>query len=195
MKKGLLAIAVLFLTAGCNELEGTLTAIQDLEILKNGRVDQVIPAGRYEAEIENDTKKNRLEIELENDNGDDYKIKYTYPEGYTFPETGRFEISKDKSNQSYDMAGMNRRTVETSEVMVGYESCRTEGYQQCFYDQWGRPHCRWVYHWGQRRIEYRDVTTRQTTYVELMDNGVVVATMDGDRSSVRREYLYQGFCR
>lgn len=195
MKKALLAIAVLFMAAGCDELEGTFTALQNIEVYKNGSVDEVIPAGRYEAEIENESKKNRLEIKLENENGDDYKIKYTYPEGYTFPETGSFELSKDKSNQVYDMAGMNRKTVEVSEDKVGYESCRTQGYQECFYDQWGRPHCRWVYRWGERRIEYRDVTTTQTTDVELIDNGVVAATLFADRTSVRRDYTYQGFCR
>lgn len=196
MKSLMLLLSAVVFTAGCKELEGTLHVNQPLQIIKDGRVDQVIQAGSYRVDIENEERKNRLEIEVKDVDGDEYKFKYTYPAGFQFPENGSFSVPASMSNQMYDLEGHNTTTVQATEVRREWESCTIDHpYYDCYYDQYGRRYCRPGHRWGRRMIEYRDITTVRTTDVALVNAGMNAATMRAGRSDTRRQYLHTGYCR
>lgn len=196
LKSLLLMLSCLAFLAGCNELEGNLQVNQALQIMKDGKLDETIPRGNYELDVKNKDSKRRLEIKLEDSNGDDYKFKYTYPKNFNFPENGSFRIAASTSNQMYDLEGYNTTDVTTSPVRRDYESCYTNnpGYD-CFYDQFGRRFCRPFQRRGYRQVEYRDVRTVRSIDASLVSGSKVVANMTAGRTDTSREYLYQGFCR
>ena len=196
MKKCLLIVTALFMTVGCKEIEGVLTVDQELHIMKDAKVDAVIQPGSYEVEIKDDEDDHRLKIEVKDAiKGKDYKFRYTYPVGFEFPENGEFMVYASESNQIYDMQGVNTKTQSLSDVRSEYERCSLPPYKECYYDHYGRPHCRYVNRDGYRRVEYRIRTTEYTTELELLYGASTVASMYGDRTISERMYEYEGYCR
>lgn len=196
MKSLLLLVAALALTTGCKELDGHLQVHKPLQVKKDGNAQKTISKGAYEVEIKYKADKNRIDIKAENAAGDKIKFNYTHPAGYQLPENGTFYISAEASNQDFDLSGENSVIQNVSEVRRGWESCMSDfPERECYYDQYGRPFCRDVRRYGQRYVEYRDVTTVYATDAQLISGNEVIAELSADRSESERQYLEVGYCR
>lgn len=198
MKRILVAAALSVGLIGCNEMKGTLSASENLSLNdKDGKVMSVA-AGTYNAELEAKDKTTvKVKIEGAGKKGKDLKFYFNLPANAM--KSGQFDIPASQTGQPYGVRG--NRDIETTEsdVQRGYESCQYEDWEQyCWADRQGRVVCqtRRVTRWGQRYVEYTDVTETEVLALDLINaSSATAAHFDGSRSESYRNYRYQNYCR
>lgn len=206
------AMASLSLTA-CNELSGTLTLKETLNVVdKKGRAVSV-PKGNFASEFEYDQDDREIKLEIKDIDGKkDVDLKLRVPAGTQVPtHNGLFSLSGAEVGQNFNLQGELDTDVEVGPRTSGSESCTyTERDYVCDrvcyerVDRNGKKYrdcqkeCGYqdVTHYGSREVEYHYVTTTVSVEAELTDlkdNGVL-GELSVARSGSEIIYDYYGSC-
>lgn len=198
MKRILVAALLAVGLTGCNEMKGTISAYEALSLRDKDGKTVSVNAGTYESELSAKDKTTiKVEIEGAGNKGKDLKFYFRLPANSM--KSGRFDIPAAQTGQPYGVRGDREITVTESRVQRGYESCQYEDWEQyCWGDRDGRVVCqtRRVTRWGQRYVEYQDVTETESISLDLVNAAnAAAAHFDGSRSESYRDYTYQEYCR
>lgn len=189
MKKLLLASALLVLVS-CNELKGILD-VQKNFILKTAKGDTTVNPGSYKSSL--NIKKNKAIISV-NGQGGDIKFEIKFNSNPNIPDNGQFIISKNESNQLFDIKGTNQTTLNRSGSKSVMEPCSIPYNDVVCTPQGCVPTS--GTRWGQKRTDYYDQTTTRTTQFDLIDdtdaNGF--AHFKGQQSNSQRIVIREGTC-
>lgn len=165
-----LAMAALFL-AGCKtEYTGTVTVQEALRPnVKKGQ--NVLNPGSYNMTLTIKSKK-KAEIEVKlGGRGNNPVIPLNIKNAQLPKENGPIVILGRNSGQPFDIRGVLETRSERGDLRRGREQCsETVPVRDC----WGGPHgprcgTRWENVWGDRDIEYYDVTYHRTFAAQLLN--------------------------
>jgi hypothetical protein len=190
-------VAAGVIAVGCEEVFGILT-VDETITLKGDEERNSFEPGIYDVEI--DIGRKRVALKFEDDNSENSKYRFYYPDDFDMPERDgetAFISSKD-SRQPYDLRIAVDKEYTSSDLRTEYESCSyTRPVQRCGY-RYGRYDC-WMEHetvWGQRYVEYYVVTedTQYTAYLSYPGNDQSVADFEGHEYRNSKDYLRADRC-
>ncbi len=185
MKNIILATLSVFLFASCEKVTG------ELEVLKTTTVDSkrdevTLNVGTSDAELKFRSKRS-LTLEAQGK-----KIKIKLNKGTKFPEDGNFSFPVDSLGEDFALEGSVDKNVVYGQVLSSSEVC----YESIPYTRCYRNGCRTVYRQvrGYRRIDYRINTVTQTSTVDMVQAGEVVAIFNSDNTDTVRDVINYGMC-
>lgn len=201
------ALAVASMTLMACELDGKLTANQDLVLKdKKGRA-LLLQAGRtYKSSIEKDGSILEIDIKL---NGDEKKVRIRPAAGQSVPkQEGELFVSAAQAGQPVDFHGILNTDYSQGPERSGSQACskqvqvevcsevlRTRPDGTTYYDEV----CNWQTQTlsGQQDIEYHYLTTTTTGELRLLNPGTQVeaAKFYGQASKTEQVITWSGNCR
>ena len=200
MKK-LLLVLMTFLVACNGSLDAILTVHQDILINFEKYGQKNVSPGDYEIVLSMNKSKKYFNLEFQNVWDDkDPDARFSFPEGLEFPErNGTFSVDHRDTGQNLGLEGLVKTEVTKSEPRRDWEVCQERRQRQyCYVDNNGNTRCYWRDEWvdGRRDVEYIDVRTNRSIDVRVMSPALdEVAIAKANEVHVRRDYIYEGFCR
>ncbi len=197
MKRILVAALLAVGLTGCNEMQGTLSAFENLSLrAKDGSAVSVM-SGTYNAQLSAKDKSTiKVQINGAGPKGKDVKFYFNLPANAM--KSGQFNIPAAQTGQPYGVRGQRDINSTASPIQAGYESCQYEDWEQyCWADRDGHVVCqtRRVTRWGQRYVEFQDITETENVNLDLVNaRDSAAAHFDGSRSDSYRQYRYQDYC-
>lgn len=197
MKHLMPLLAVAFLFASCERIEGQLNISSDTKLVSSKGVTRTLRVGTYSADIKANTSK-KITLRLNNDG--DEKYIFTLPDGSRIPSNGSFAFKSSDVGQPVDLNGTVATTTVDGKVSQGYESCTYQTpVQVCYPTPNGGATCSIQYETrqGQKWIKYFDRTTTRdvTLSISAANSGVESAQFQGDIVGVDRIVLNESVCR
>ena len=191
MKK-IVALAVMTVLVGCEDMEGTFKVYQPFQVnTKEGL--KTIPKGDFGSSL--DFKKEKVVVTLMTAEAVT-RMTIRIPNGTKIPANGEFLISAAEAGQPFAISGTQKTDEKRSSVKSGYESCSYPD-RDVVCDQFGC-HERPVTRWGQQEIEYYDRILKQELRINVLDKvpsmAAVLATFSGSTSQTEKVILRQGRC-
>lgn len=216
-------LCIVFLSASCMEVDGTLNVKQDVTFQNvtietaNREQDMTVPAGNYRAQLEFKSRE-RVVLEIKDfyKNNRDIDIEFDIPKGSGIPQdNGNFFLSAADVGQPYDIAGEVNTDITRSPRRYDQEQCTYTDYERrcqrvcrnvCRTRPDGRRVCRQrcenrcrnvrVTKWGWRDIEYHVRTEEKDYEVEILVPGTntQAAVFQGDYRNSQTIIDYRGMC-
>lgn len=185
MKNIMLVTLSVFFFASCEKVTGQLEVLKTTTV--NSKKDQVtLNVGTNSAEL---NFKSKRSVTLETQGK---KVKIKLNKGTKFPEDGNFSFPVDSLGEDFALEGSVDKNVVYGQVRSSSEVCyESRPYTRCYRDG-----CRTVYRQvrGYRNIDYRINTITQTSTVDMVQGGEVVAIFNSDNTDTVRDVINYGFC-
>ena len=185
MKKLIILTASVLLFTSCDKVDGQLEVLKEVT-LKSKRDEVTLSEGKGQAELKFRTKRN-LTLKTQ---GKELKIKLN--KGTEFPEDGNFSFPIDSLGEDFMVEGYVDTNISYGDIISTTETCyESRPYRRCYRDG-----CRVVYRSvrGVRNVDYRMNIKTQTSNVEFVENGEVVAIFSSDNTKSVRDVVNYGFC-
>lgn len=215
MKKLAIVLFATFALVSCDgPLNVTLHLDRDLSLVTSDKSTHLLKAGDQDLSLRLDYKHKYVVFTVE-ENGsiipglpsEDSRyvdIRFQFQDESQIPkDNGPIELPSTMSGQPVDLVGNISTKVDRSELIHGYERCSVQVREERCYpvtDPNGRTHtqCEWVWvtEFGEREVEYHNVTTTFHLFVDLLQPASTskIGNIDKTQVSTVRDYTYEGRC-